>query len=109
MKNYSLTLSFTDRESYLAWRKQWKAEYKEISATIRDLKFCRKTKLTDEQAAKQKEIASRPDLRGQYGFNLYGNLWQLQAKATEYIELRKASKVKAQEQYLASKNETASK
>jgi hypothetical protein len=107
MKTYNLTLTFTDRETYLAWRRQWKTEYKEISQTIRDLKFCRKTKLDEAGKARVEAITKRPDLCGAYGFNLYGNLWKLQAKATEYIELRKASKVRAQEQYLAAKAKAA--
>jgi hypothetical protein len=34
--------TFTNKEEYLAYRQAWKAEYKELSNTIREIKWARK-------------------------------------------------------------------
>ncbi len=37
------TFTFTNKEEYLAYRSAWKAEYKELSKTIKERKWLRKT------------------------------------------------------------------
>ena len=34
----TMEINFTNRETYIAWRAQWRTAYKEISETIRSLK-----------------------------------------------------------------------
>lgn len=37
-----MKFSFSDKDSYLAWRREWRDSYMELSANIRRLKRCRK-------------------------------------------------------------------
>lgn len=48
------SLDFTDRESYLAWVKSWKATYKKLSAFVRDLRSMHR-RLQSLTATKQTE------------------------------------------------------
>lgn len=65
-------ITFTNKQEYLAYRSEWKARYKEVSQSIRDMKFVRKIhaqiftkseKKVNEQGAKQ---------------NYYRELWDIQ-------------------------------
>jgi hypothetical protein len=79
-------ITFTNKIEYLAWRQQWKAEYKDLSKRIRLLKLS----INEGQRNRQ------------YVGGLQNELRDLRAEATQMIELRKQSKVEAQKQYLAS-------
>lgn len=74
---------FNTKEEYLAYRSEWRAEYKQLSQNIRALKAeTRKSchNITWEEALK---------------------LWKLKKKATEMLTERKESKIESQRQYLA--------
>ena len=79
-------ITFTNKTEYLAWRQQWKAEYKNLSNQIRLLK-----------------ASIREGMRNRcYVGGLQNELRDLRAEATQMIELRKQSKIEAQKQYVAS-------
>jgi len=80
-------ISFTNKNEYLAWRQQWKAEYKNLSKQIRLLKIS----INEGQRNRL------------YVGGLQNELRDLRAEATQMLELRKQSKVVAQQQYLAAK------
>lgn len=77
--------SFNSKETYLAYRSEWKAEYTQLSKEIRALKA---------------EIR-QPDRK--ISWEEARDLRKLKDTATAMIEERKASKVEAQRQYLESK------
>lgn len=70
-----MSLTFTNKETYLAWRAKWRAEYAKLSETIH---MCKQ----------RQNHSSREFYRKQ---------------AREMLEVRKASKLEAQRQYLAAK------
>ena len=37
-ENETFTFTFTNRETYVAWRAEWRAEYAELTANIREAK-----------------------------------------------------------------------
>ncbi len=78
-------ITFNGKEEYLAYRSEWKAEYKKISQIIRGLK----REISEAQRNRQYAGASQAILRK----------WRIDA--TDMLEERKASKIRAQEQYLA--------
>jgi hypothetical protein len=80
-----MNTSFNSKETYLAYRSEWKANYKNLSQEIRELR---------------NEIKETQRAKGYTGSMQY-TLFKLRAKATAMIEERKASKVEAQRQYLA--------
>lgn len=43
-KYFKKTIPFTDRESYLQWKVEWKEAYKQLSLDIRESKLNRKPK-----------------------------------------------------------------
>ena len=74
---------FTNKETYLAYRSEWKAEYKKLSQKIREFKDdVRGRNITWEEALK---------------------LYKLKRKATDMLEELKEAKVESQRQCLASK------
>lgn len=79
--------TFTNKEEYLAYRSAWKAEYKELTRTIRQLKA------DIRQTQKEKEYA---------GGMQYTLILERRA-ANTMIEDLKLSKMEAQRQYLESK------
>lgn len=79
---------FNTKEEYLAYRSEWKAEYKQLSKTIRDERI---------QIRSQRGIES----------SQYWYLKNLREQATAMLEERRTSKVRAQEHYLASKAQKA--
>jgi hypothetical protein len=81
------TLTFTNKTEYLTWRAQWKTEYTQLSNNIRALK-----KGIKEAMRKR-----------QYAGVAQNQLRHLREYATEMLELRKQSKILAQQQYLAAK------
>jgi hypothetical protein len=82
-----MNTSFNNKKTYLAYRSEWKAKYKELSQEIRELR----NEIKETQRAKG------------YAGSMQYTLLKLRAKATSMIEERKASKVEAQRQYLATK------
>lgn len=59
-----MNIDFTTREEYLAWKAEWKAQYKELSQEIRDLKASRKQftwsyRAKDDTASKKKVITGK--------------------------------------------------
>jgi len=77
------TFGFTDRASYLAYRKAWREEYATTSAEARALKTVR-TRLAKD---------------GEYAGSQQAKLVMVKAKATEMLAERAASKVEAERQY----------
>lgn len=102
-----MNTNFTNKTEYLIWRDQWKTDYAKLSDEIRDLKFARwfqskpENKVSEAQTFRYNQIAKR--YPSQYGFYAFVHLRKAKAKATEMLEIRKQSKVQAQEQYLAAK------
>lgn len=100
--------TFTNKQEYLAYRSAWRAEYKQLSQDIRDLKFCRgfpqaKRFENPKNVERYREIEKRL-------FNNPNTMveWKLAAakdKATQMLEERKASKVEAQRQYLVGQSQ----
>ena len=82
-------MKFTNKETYLAYRSEWKANYKNLSQEIRALKV----EINETQRAKG------------YAGSMQYQLLKLRKQATAMIEERKESKVEAQRQYLATKEE----
>lgn len=79
-------MNFTNRQEYLAAVTMWKANYKELSSKIREVK----AKIKEENRKK--------------GFTyLWHDLGQLKIEATDQIAVRQASKIEAQRQYLISR------
>jgi hypothetical protein len=70
-----MKITFTSKETYLAWRAEWRAKYAELSKTIRQCRI-------DHDRS---------------GREFY------RTRAREMMEVRKESKVEAQRQYLAAK------
>jgi hypothetical protein len=72
---------FNDRASYITWRSDWRAKWRELTVKIRALKLDRKQRARDGKYAKEIEAIR--------------NLRQLQHEATAELEIRRLSKVKA--------------
>jgi hypothetical protein len=104
--------TFNSKETYLAYRSEWKAKYKQLSQDIRDLKFCRgfpqAKRFTDyagANVARYREIEKR----------LFNNAntcveWKLSEKrdqAFRMLEELKLAKLEAQVQYLSEKTQLA--
>jgi len=88
-KTYSFT--FTDRETYIAWRSEWRGEYRLLSQDIRQ------TKLAIKNGMRQ-------------GIPVHREQWDLTAKqahATSMLEERVASKLEAGRQYQAKETDDA--
>ena len=83
------TFTFNNKETYLAYRSEWKANYKTLTQEIRTSK----TNVSKMQREKG------------YAGSIQYNLIKLRAQATSILEERKASKVEAQLQYLETKKE----
>jgi hypothetical protein len=81
MSDYT-KLPFTDKESYIAWRKVWRDAYAELSANIRLLKPLRKSKRDTFDPNAQATVAS------------------MRNTASKMMEQRAESKKKAASQYI---------
>lgn len=110
-------LEFTTKEEYLQFVADWKIRYKELSEDIRELKDGIKTiqrtiyrcygnfirYIPDEKVLK--------DIAGKWGDKYLSDLdyRKITAKreATYELQVRKASKILAQEQYLAAKEKVS--
>jgi hypothetical protein len=99
MKN----IEFKTKEEYLAYRSEWKAEYKQLSQDIRDLKFCRNFPQANRfnnpaNVKRYREIQKR--LFNNVNTNVYWVLEEKKRKATDMLEQLKEAKQEAQRQYL---------
>ena len=83
--------NFTDRASYLAWRAEWKANYKQISTDIRRLKVERSK--TNSVWAKGAVNDCRENWR-LFSIALTA-LTRMQSDAIEALETLKEAKIKA--------------
>jgi len=79
--------TFNSKETYLAYRSEWKAEYKQLSHEIRE------TKKDIRELMRNREYAG----------GLQSSLIRQRAEATAMIEELKLAKIEAQRQYLAAK------
>lgn len=96
---------FNSRETYIAWRAEWKRQYKEVTENIRALKWARA--YTQRLAAgiggnatdcdRFNEIKKKFST-GQFWGPEY-SLFYLRKRATAMLETRKEAKVEAQRQY----------
>lgn len=95
--------TFTNKDEYLAYRHNWKVQYNQLSQQIRDYKFCNWFMSLRNPDRITPELQEKFDkLKAKYSTRFY-YVYSLKQKATEMLEERKASKVEAQRQYLASK------
>lgn len=115
------SFTFTNKETYLAYRAEWKAKYAALSETIREKKWMHKEyaracskawletkgKWPDYYNKIRELLASNP--RYVHLEQKYKNdgrwIAQLKKQATEMLEELKAAKAEAQRQYLAAKAE----
>jgi hypothetical protein len=101
-----MKISFTSKETYLQWRKDWKIAYAELSQKIRDLKFirrmqCRVSLNTEAEQARLGQLVKMYAL--QHSFSVYYEIARCSREATELINLRAESKLEAQGQWRATK------
>lgn len=90
------TSNFTDRATYLAWRAEWKANYKQLSADIRKLK--------QERSATNRAYAKATTSDNWVKFrNACRDLAFLSTRANEALESLKAAKQEAAASYIANK------
>ncbi len=83
-----MTYPFNNKEEYLAYRKMWKAEYKELSQSIRDAKLCRKIYQREWNRASKE--AKLPGLNNRYNWSAINKLQKEYLKNNEkYQELWK--------------------
>lgn len=97
---------FKTKEEYLAYRSEWKAEYKQLSQDIRDLKFCRNFPMANrfdnpENVKRYREIEKR--LFPSANQHVYWELESKRAQATGMLEQLKEAKMMANYQYLEQK------
>ena len=94
--------NFNDRTSYLAWRKQWKAQYKQLSADIRATKIAFKEiqrKITIKTTA-YGNMAMLNDRGLGYQKEYYdplNNLVRLRKEATDMLFLLETAKTTSKE------------
>src|SRR5689334_11154138 len=93
------TFTFTNKETYLAYRSEWKAKYKELSQQIRDYKFCRWYSSLGQERQTPDMDGRFNDLMAKYGNSVY-YVYPLKKRATSMLEELKLAKVEAQRQYL---------
>jgi len=88
MTQSSNVLTFNSRETYIAFRSEWKAEYKQVSTDIRE----------DKNAIKNSQREA-----GHTAPQIYWRLGRSRRRANEMLELLTVAKKKAQEQHLEQK------
>jgi hypothetical protein len=116
-----LTSTFNSKESYLAWRTEWKRVYAEISEDIRTMKLVRKDECrnpitgwdektktwnrsrpwTEAEAKRQERYKAAVERSREAYRNGHSSLSEL---ATALIARRHWGKEEAQKQYLASRS-----
>lgn len=126
-----MTYPFNNKEEYLAYRKMWKAEYKELTRTIRDAKRCKLlfqqatskanrdshvpgkfrsyakfynlTKENLENDVEYQELKKKYNTSN-YQYWMYPDREKLRGVATQMLEDLKGAKIEAQRQYLEQEN-----
>jgi len=103
-ENINKHMKFTNKETYLAYRSNWKAQYKAQSKLIRNAKFCnwfeslrREDRIAAAQA-RYDSISPKPNIPVYY-------MYREKKKATAMLAELKEAKQEAQRQYLAAKAE----
>ncbi len=108
MKN----IPFNSKETYLAYRSAWKAEYKNLSAEIRVLRLADRSYQRSQYAgrllgeAERRCLEQARQLCAPEPFTLHlanFNRSRRRARATEMLAQLKEAKLEAQRQYLARK------
>lgn len=82
-----MTAKFTNKEEYLQYRKEWKAEYKQLSNEIR------------ENKKDMKDVMRH----NEYAGGIQSCLIRQRYEATTMLEQLKDAKAEAQRQYLSDK------
>ena len=98
-------LDFKTKEEYLAWVKEWRAEYKALSAEIRELKSNRKEYIWLRRPKGITTVQSRTKVGPNPNYSSDAN-WRVSMKretAAQLMELRNESKIRAAEQMELSK------
>ena len=97
------TFNFKTREEYLNWRAEWKAEYKELSRAIRELKCARKEYIwkyrpKDDNASKRRtKIGPNPNYSSSASWKAASKSY----RATNMLETLKEAKIEAGKQRAA--------
>ena len=92
---------FKGKDEYLQYRAQWKQDYAQLSANIRDFKFCRKSPTTiaalgqTDRYERVKKAHSN-----QWGFWPSSLAWRGRKEAAAMLDELKLAKIEAQRQYL---------
>jgi hypothetical protein len=98
-----MKFTFTNKETYLAYRSNWKSQYKELSTNIRNAKFCCWFTTLSNPERITPELEKRyASLSKWHGSTRYG-IMKDKTKATAMLEELKEAKQEAQRQYLAEK------
>ena len=97
-----MKFTFTNRETYLAYRSEWKAQYKQLSQDIRDLKFCRafpqaKRFENPKNVERYREIEKR--LFNNPNTCVEWKLIKYRSKSTAMLVELKEAKIEAQRKY----------
>jgi hypothetical protein len=100
-------IAFNSKETYLAYRSAWKAEYKKLSAEIRTLRLA--DRFYQWKTFAQLALTEAEEHCLAEGLRLYGpgslsfNRLSRSKRATEMLAELKEAKLEAQRQYLASR------
>lgn len=107
-------MEFKTKEDYLLWRSEWRAEYRQLSVNIRDLKWAHKHRLRSVNpnagsAVKQRAEVDTPRyeaIRQRLGVTAphwfpTGLLFKAQQRAREMMSARDDSKLAAERCYQA--------
>ncbi len=100
MKIVTYEMNFKTREEYLKWRQEWKADYKDISQKIRELKNARKEFIW-EYRPKELTMVKRRKKVGPNPNHSWSAAWKAQEakyEARAMLEHLKKAKIKAGQQ-----------
>ena len=68
-----MNTTFTNKQEYLTYRSEWKARYKEVSQSIRDMKYIRT--VYAQTCSRAEKVLDKNGVKS----NRYSELWQLQS------------------------------
>jgi hypothetical protein len=97
-----MKFTFTTKEEYLQYRKEWKENYKQLSQQIRDFKFARWYRSLGEKRRTPEGLARYQKIEAKYKTNCF-YVRGLKVRATSMLAELKLAKEEAQRQYLAAK------
>ena len=86
------TFTFNTKETYLAWRKQWKQDYRDFCKLIRDTK---------------NDIKNQHREKGYAEYSTWSKLHRARIDILRHMEILPFAKQEAQRQYLAQKQHEA--